>query len=68
MIMQEERFLGTFTRKISISVFGGIQEHGILAQKRYTELYQMFKDPDVVYYVKNKPPPLSEVCHSYERQ
>jgi hypothetical protein len=49
-----ERRLGLFERRVLRCIFGAKQENGTW-QKRYNcELYEMFKDSDIVVYIKAK--------------
>ena len=49
-----ERRLGFFERKVLRCIFGAKQENGIWRRRYNHELYELFKDSDIVNYIKVK--------------
>lgn len=52
LTVKEERLLGLFERRILRSVLGGTKENGVWRRRYNTELYRLYKEPDVVHHIK----------------
>ncbi len=52
MTMKGEGILGTFERNMLRSIFRGIQENSVWCRRFNIELYQTYKEPDVVHFTK----------------
>ena len=52
LTVKEEKVLGAFERRVLRCILGGIQEHGVWRRRRNSELYKIFREPDVVHRIK----------------
>jgi hypothetical protein len=52
LTVKEERLLGLFERRVLRSVFGGTKENGVWRRRYNSEIYQLYKEPDVVHHIK----------------
>ena len=54
LLFDSERRLCLFERKVLRCIFGAKQENGIWRKRYNHELYELFKDSDIVNYIKVK--------------
>lgn len=52
LTQSNERLLGIFERKVLRKIFGAINEQGLWRRRYNFELYQTYKDPDIVTFIK----------------
>ena len=52
MTQTEEKTLALFERKILRSIFGGLLENGVWRRKTNSELYHLYKEPDIIKFIK----------------
>ena len=59
---EDENALSRFERKILRSIFGAINDRGLWRRRYNSELYDLYKEPDLVKYLKNKQIEMGWTC------
>jgi hypothetical protein len=54
LLSSDERFLNIFERRILQLLFGPVEENGVWSRRYNKEIYELFKEPDVVQTIKIK--------------